>query len=85
MPYHNLAIPDFFKVDNDLDKNNENLSKLKMSKTTCYSSMDNTCLDDMVSLPEQVKLIAKSKKNKTEKREKISNKRKTKSKTQKNN
>jgi len=82
MPYHNLAIPDFFKVDNDLDKNNENLSKLKMSKTTCYSSMDNTCLDDMVSLPEQVKLIAKSKKNKTEK---ISNKRKTKSKTQKNN
>lgn len=85
MPYHNLAIPDFFKVDHDLDKNSENLSKLKISKASCYSSMDHTCLNDMISLPEQVKIIANSKRNKTEKREKGTSKRKTKSKTQRNN
>ena len=47
--------------------------------------MDHTCLNDMISLPEQVKIIANSKRNKTEKREKGTSKRKTKSKTQKNN
>lgn len=69
--YENLGFPAMFKIDNDLDKQNENLSKLKTSEKTCFASMDTKCFRDMISLPSSVLSESKSvSKGKTKKQQK---------------